>query len=87
MPHQKEYPILNCIICGGQIDPGKVIKAGSHPPEHCSHDCLVETQRREGHFAKMGALGNQSQQAFKAKEGYVPEYENRVSGQRETLPI
>lgn len=67
-----------CKVCGDKIDEIKVAKAGPrHPPQHCSHACLVETQKREGHFARIGRLGNQAQQAFKAREGKIPEYEKR----------
>lgn len=68
---------LFCKVCGEKIDEVKVRKAGRKPPEHCSHDCLVVTQKREGHFARIGKLGNESQQAVKAQTGHVPQYEKR----------
>lgn len=72
----------SCANCGADITEIVVTTrhyAKDRIPErcYCNRACRREAELRAGHFAAMGAAGNESQHAVKEATGHAPGYDKR----------
>ncbi len=67
--------IAYCQVCQQPIDPAKLAKRPTM--RFCSREHATVWLKEQGHYKRIGKLGNEIQSQVKQATGHVPKYEKR----------